>query len=266
MKVLAALQNGALAQELAGQGADVVSVRGPEDLEAALGEELSFAVVDPSLPFATDVVAEVKTKVDGHGRDRLPVIAVGPRPEGVPYCVPDLHYQRASGEDLVRAAKAIMFRRARQRRLFDQELILKVPTTPEAIDKAGDLLDALIVAAGFPEEEAVKLGHTVREAIGNAAEHGNKNRPERTIHINALRSSDRLTFVITDEGPGFDTEAFLARAEEVSALEHTRSRRENETRPGGLGVFIMKKTCDAIAFNASGNSIYLMKLLPQSGG
>jgi hypothetical protein len=68
--------------------------------------------------------------------------------------------------------------------------------------------------------------------------------------------------VITDEGPGFNTENFLARADEVSALEHTRSRRPTEARPGGLGVFIMKETCDGIGFNKTGNSIYLMKYLP----
>jgi serine/threonine-protein kinase RsbW len=181
---------------------------------------------------------------------------------GAPFVIPDAQFEHAGAKDVVQMAQQIIMRRARQRRLFDQELILKVPTTPETVEQAGDILERFVQQAGYSEEDVVALSTTIREAIGNAAEHGNKNAPERTIHLNYLRTNDRVTIVVTDEGPGFDTEAFLARADEVSALEHTRSRRDNEARPGGLGVFLMKKACDDIVFNDAGNSIYLMKYLP----
>jgi serine/threonine-protein kinase RsbW len=265
VKVLAALENGALASALAEvEGTEVLSLGALEELEGFLDADPAFVLVDQSLAFATDMIATIKSHLDGPDRDRVPVLCVGERSGKEAYCVPDAHYPDAEPdpEAMIREARAIMFRRARQRRLFDQELILGVPTVPEAVDKAGDLLEQFVGAAGFTEEETIKLGHTIREAVGNAAEHGNKNDPERTVHINCMRTPDRVAIVVTDEGPGFDTEAFLARADEVSALEHTRSRREHEARPGGLGVFIMKQTCDEIAFNAKGNSIYLMKYLP----
>lgn len=262
VKVLAAVSNG-LVDELTSQGVEVAAVTSPEgasDLPSKAGDA-SFVVIDQSLPFAAELMVKLKAGVDGPDRDRLPIVAVG-TPNGL-RCVPDTHLATATASQIVEVGKSILMRRARQRRLFDQEAVLEVPTTPEYVEKAGELLDQLIGAAGYSDEDGVKLGQTIREAIGNAAEHGNKNDPELLIHINFLRSTDRLTVVITDEGNGFDTENFLNRAEQVSALEHTRSRRGNEQRPGGLGVFIMKKTCDEIMFNTSGNAIYLMKFLPK---
>lgn len=268
MKVLAAVRDPAFVTELQRpeRALDVRTAGSMEEATAALQEhEPAFVVLDEELEFAHELTIAIKSEIDGPDRDRIPVVAleraVG---DGVGVrCLPDLRFPSSTGAaEVVLAAKALVMRRARQRRLFDQELILKVRTQPDAVELTGDVFDRLIQIAGYTEEEQVRLGHTFREALGNAAEHGNKNDPARTIHVNYLRAADRVTVVITDEGPGFDTKAFLARAEQVSALEHTRSRRANEVRPGGLGVFIMKQTCDKIGFNGSGNAIYLMKYLP----
>jgi serine/threonine-protein kinase RsbW len=261
VKILAALSNGALISELTTGGHEVLEVKSPEDVETHSDAEPFCLVIDTSLEWAADAVVRAKAVIDGADRDRLPVVAIGARGK-TPYVVPDALFPAPSADAVVEAAKSVVMRRARQRRLFDQEVILQVPTVPAFVEKAGDLLEVLVGSAGYAEEDAVKLCTTIREALGNAAEHGNKNDAERTVHINFLRTADRVTIVVTDEGPGFDTDAFLNRATEVSALEHTRSRREGEARPGGLGVFIMKETCDSISFNQKGNSIYLMKFLP----
>jgi len=262
VKVLLAVKNGALVEEFMARGLEVVAIETEEELEAGLDADAAFAVVDEAVPFAVDFIVKVKATVDGPARDRAPVLVVGGPTGPAIRCVPDTFVEQATAEQLAAMAAEIVKRRARQRRLFDQEAVLKVPTTADLVDKAGDLLEELVGAAGYAEEDAVKLSTTFREALGNAAEHGNKNDPTRTVHINFLRTHDRVALAITDEGPGFDTSSFLARADEVSALEHTRSRRETEFRPGGLGVFIMKETCDAITFNEAGNTIYLMKYLP----
>ena len=266
MKALVGVQDEALIDALGDDGIEVVPARSLEDGAPALKDrDLSFAVIDERLPFAHDLIIELRSEHDGPEHDRLPVLLLGPAPTGEPVlrCLPDeVLPPGASSDDVVRAARAIMIRRARQKRLFDQELALKVPTTPATIERVGDIFARLVERAGYPEADQVRLEHTFREAVGNAAEHGNKQNPARTIHVTYLRGQDRISVVVRDEGNGFDHETFLARATEVSALEHTRSRREKEARPGGLGVFIMKETCDRIAFNAAGNAIYLVKRLP----
>ncbi|MBL4846443.1 MAG: ATP-binding protein [Planctomycetes bacterium] len=262
MKVLAAVQNG-VEEALRSEGVDLVVVSSEGDIEDAITSEPALLLIDESLEFAHELVIRLKAEVDGPDRDRVPVLVVAPGPRQF-RCVPDLVFEGGTpAAEVVKAGKELVLRRARQRRLFDQAADLLVPTTPEDIERAGEVVELLIDNAGFSVEDAVKLAHSVREAIGNAAEHGNKNDAERTVRIRYLRSADRVAIVVSDEGPGFDTKAFLARADQTSALEHTRSRRDTEERPGGIGVFIMRETCDDIRFNQEGNMIYLMKLLPE---
>jgi anti-sigma regulatory factor (Ser/Thr protein kinase) len=268
VKVLAAVRDPVLLAELKRRerGLELQTIDSADDAATVLQElEPAFVIIDETVPFAQDLTLAVKAEVDGPDRDRIPVVAIERHEaNGIGLrCLPDLRFPSGTSmEALVQSAKAMVMRRARQRRLFDQEVVLQVRTMPEAVEQAGDIFERLVGIAGYTEEEQVRLTHTFREAMGNAAEHGNKNNPDRHIRVNFLRSADRITVVITDQGKGFDTKAFLARADEVSALEHTRSRRANEARPGGLGVFIMKQTCDRIGFNDAGNSIYLMKYLP----
>lgn len=267
MTVLVALDNESLIAGLKAQGQEVLAVEDPELIVGELREGLEYVVVGSSLPAAHEVAIRVRLECDGPDRDRTPIIAVGPPPEELEAlgirCLADAHLgPQACATEVIEAAREVMLRRARQRRLFDQELAISVRTTPENVERTGEFLDRAWEVAGYDEMDQAQLAHTFREALGNAAEHGNKNDPDRHIGVSYFRAADRVTVVIADEGPGFDTAAFLARADEVSALEHTRSRRETEARPGGLGVFIMKKTCDQIAFNRKGNAIYLMKYLP----
>lgn len=266
MKALVAVQDEALIEALGEDGVEVVPVRADGERADALQEsEISFALVDEQVAFAHDLIVDVRTDLDGRERDRIPVVLLDGAWKGDPRlrCLPDANLPAgSSSDDVVRAARLVMIRRARQKRLFDQELSLKVPTTPATIEQVGDIYVRLMTCAGYTDEDQVRLEHTFREAVGNAAEHGNKQDPQRTIHVTYMRTPDRIVTVVRDEGSGFDHRTFLARAGSVSALEHTRSRRESEARPGGLGVFIMKETCDQIAFNGSGNAIYLAKRLP----
>jgi len=262
VKVLAAVQNG-LEGALSAEGVDVVLVSSEADIDEAVASEPMLAVIDESLDFAHELVIRIKAEVDGPDRDRVPILAVAEGPRQM-RCVPDSVLHGASAADVIKAGKELILHRARQRRLFDQAIDLQVPTTTEDVTRAGEVIELFIDNAGFTVEDAVKLAHSAREAIGNAAEHGNKYEAERTVRIRYLRSADRVTIVVCDEGPGHDAEAWLARAGEVSALEHTRSRRDTEDRPGGIGVFMMKKTCDDIRFNKEGNVIFLMKHLPEN--
>lgn len=267
MKALVAAQNVGVIAEFEQAGVDVVSADDMDEVDALLEDnEFSFSLIDEGLPHAHDLVIKIRTDYDGPERDRLPVIMVKSDTEQHEVrCLPDYTFEDYPGaDDVIRRARTILMRRARQKRLFDQELRFKARTTSEAAERVSDLCERLIEIVGYEPEEYVKFDQSVREAIGNAAEHGNQKNPERTIHVTFLRALDRVGFVIRDEGQGHDTDAFLARANEVSALEHTRSRRDNEARPGGLGVFIMKECCDRIEFNTIGNAIYLVKRLPGS--
>lgn len=273
--ILAATQNANLVQALhnayGGNGAGptkrrkVVPIRSVDEADKILSRECGVAVIDGSCDFALDLIKRIK--VDGqNGVARMPVILIDAAPSDFQILTEERVAPSVDARSLAQLAEDLIERRARRRRLFVQEVSLELATNPDNVEKAGEIMDALLSNTPFSDHDQVALGTTFRECMGNAAEHGNKHDPNKRIRVLYLRDDEKICFVVTDEGPGFDHRRFLARADEVSALEHTRSRRANEARPGGLGVFIMKKTCDAIVFNDKGNSIFLMKLLPGHGG
>jgi anti-sigma regulatory factor (Ser/Thr protein kinase) len=271
--ILAATPNGGLVQALGGSATTnggrrrkVVPIRSVDEAERLLSRECGVAIVDSRCDFALDLIRKIK--VEGtNGVARMPVILIdGDVTPEFQILTEERVASTADAAKIGQLVDDLIERRARRRRLFAQEISLELATTPENVERAGEVFDALIATTGFTEHDQVALSSTFRECVGNAAEHGNKQDPKKKIRVLYLRDEAKIGFVVTDEGAGFDHTKFLARADEVSPLDHTRSRRANEARPGGLGVFIMKKTCDAIVFNDRGNSIFLMKLLPGQGG
>ena len=269
MKALVVAPSGEVAERLSAEQIEVVSVGSLEEGESLIegGADVQFAVVDESVPFAHAVILKLRMEYDGQNdRDRLPVLVLTGSTQEDLRCDPDVRLgPGVSGAELVAEAKRVLHRRARQRRLFEQELALKVATSHEGVDQLGDIFERLVEVAEFSLEDQVQLATSIREAIGNAAEHGNKHQAEKTIHINFVRTASRFALSIRDEGGGFDTGTFMEHTEE-NPLDHTRGRRDTETRPGGLGKFIMIKTCDELTFNQQGNCIFLAKDLPGPEG
>ncbi len=70
----------------------------------------------------------------------------------------------------------------------------------------------------------------------------------RAVHVHATMSSDRLEFVIRDEGPGFDP---------ASLPDPTDP--ENLERACGRGVLLMRTFMDDVRFNNTGNQVTLVK-------
>ena len=70
----------------------------------------------------------------------------------------------------------------------------------------------------------------------------------RRVFVQLTANSERATFVIRDEGPGFDTARFSNEDEtQALAAEH------------GRGLTLIRKFMDKVAFNDSGNEITMIK-------
>ena len=115
------------------------------------------------------------------------------------------------------------------------------------------------------ESERLRVGIALREAILNACYHGNLEVKKeagndssrydsiaasrmyespyygRRIHVQTDINSDRVRFVIRDEGGGFDVEAMQA---------------DDSIR--GRGVTLMKSVMDEVSFNQSGNEVRMV--------
>ncbi|MFN5183388.1 MAG: ATP-binding protein [Bacteroidota bacterium] len=86
----------------------------------------------------------------------------------------------------------------------------------------------------------------VSEAVTNAIQHGNKNNPEKNVSVNFIPTESYISFIIEDEGTGFDYN---------SLPDPTLP--ENIEKPSGRGVYLMKHLADLVNFNNNGSSIEL---------
>mgnify|MGYP006086328427 FL=1 len=88
----------------------------------------------------------------------------------------------------------------------------------------------------------------VTEAVNNAIYHGNLSLQEKQVQVRSIfeAKQKRLSFVITDEGAGF----------EYNNLPDPTAP-ENITMIGGRGVFLIKQLADWVIFNDLGNSVEL---------
>ena len=138
----------------------------------------------------------------------------------------------------------------------------------------GQLRDDLLAAGVCDRSTATRVGVALEEALLNAVYHGNLEissklkengdgpfhalaRERRTaepyasrrVRIESRVTQERATFVIADEGPGFDVAA-LPDPTDPEFLE----------RPSGRGVLLMRAFMDEVRYNATGNRVTLVKL------
>ena len=123
------------------------------------------------------------------------------------------------------------------------------------------------------ESTLLRLATVLTEAIANAIDHGNleldsslresddnaysrlgkeraKQPPycDRRVRVLATLTPSEATFVIRDEGPGFDP----------STLPDPTDP-ENLLRPSGRGIMLMRTFLDEVKFNEQGNEVTLVK-------
>ena len=86
----------------------------------------------------------------------------------------------------------------------------------------------------------------VTEAVNNAIHHGNQDDPEKSVRIGFESDDNRLTFSVTDEGPGFDY---------TNLPDPTDPA--NLDKVSGRGVFLMSNLSDSIKFEQNGRKVLL---------
>ena len=119
----------------------------------------------------------------------------------------------------------------------------------------------------------IRVGIALQEALTNALFHGNlevssslrqederlffdeaearrRQEPYTSRRIRVIVRVDHLaaTFIIGDEGPGFDTSRF------DQPIDH-----EDLVMIGGRGLLLIRTFMDEVIFNAAGNSITMVK-------
>ena len=155
------------------------------------------------------------------------------------------------------------------------ETRFEIESDPKCLPDVVGQLEAEISRLGWWDETGVlQIGVALREAIVNAIFHGNlevssdllegggaafaalaaQRRLEapykdRKVHVVARYTEDRVTYRVTDEGPGFDPRS-LPDPTDLANLE----------RVHGRGLMLIRMFMDSVEHNAEGNEVRMTKL------
>lgn len=99
--------------------------------------------------------------------------------------------------------------------------------------KIEELLDKVNKEFGLTEEKYVNLQIALSEALINAIVHGNKENPQKKVHIEIWYNEKSISIKIKDEGKGFDIKEIPDPTDQ-----------ENIFKEHGRGLYIMKSLVD----------------------
>ena len=160
------------------------------------------------------------------------------------------------------------------RSMTHSESVFVLGNNPAMIGPLVNYLQQGISAMGLCNEmDNTRIGVALDEALVNAMHHGNlevdsalrrndldgyhrliaerrRQSPyrDRRIHVSAVLDRDRATFVVRDEGAGFDPDMLPDPTDPA-----------NLARPHGRGVLLIRTFMDEVIYNDLGNEVTLIK-------
>jgi serine/threonine-protein kinase RsbW len=129
-------------------------------------------------------------------------------------------------------------------------------STLDSVDTAEAAVLKVAEDAGFEEDDLHALAMAVRESMVNAVVHGNRYNARKKVHLKVLKSPDRLTVLIGDEGEGFD----------LSLLPDPLAE-ENLLRQSGRGLLLIQAFVDEFDVHRrepSGTEVKMVKYLAKA--
>ena len=116
----------------------------------------------------------------------------------------------------------------------------------------------LLLASVPPEWRAeVRLG--LQEALVNAAKHGNKLDPSKTIIVTFVVTNQEYSWVIADEGSGF------AEGHEcLNSYHRIATQLPQEEAENGRGFSILHEVFDCVHWNRDGTKLTLSKTVSKT--
>ncbi len=131
-------------------------------------------------------------------------------------------------------------------RILTKVKTLKLTSKPENISIVERFIDDLRSEFNIGDEVYGNVLISLTEAANNAIIHGNKcdEKKEVTIDYGVDARGKNLTFIIKDQGPGFD----------YNNLPDPTAP-ENLEKTSGRGVFLMMQLADMVVFSDNGATV-----------
>jgi anti-sigma regulatory factor (Ser/Thr protein kinase)/CheY-like chemotaxis protein len=255
---------GTMAARLSSARSEVTVIEGEDAAIESIGKaQPDLIVLDVGLQNGSKVCEAVKKKKESSLIAVIRILSEGEDAnavEGLQVMSDETIVEPFELSDLVALTESELGRFAEERNYFEHELHVRLQTTEELVERVNELMGQLLSQSGLDEEAAAAQAVAFREAVDNAARHGNLNNPKRVIDIQYLVDREKVTMAVTDEGEGFETEIYLSRGVSSNPVEAARERNK-AGGAGGLGIMLMLKCVDKLEYNYIGNKISLTKYI-----
>ena len=127
---------------------------------------------------------------------------------------------------------------------------LTLPSTLDSIEKAVNFAENIAHIMKLTEAEVCYFVIAISEAVTNAIKHGNKEDKNKKVFINIKVEKEKISVSVKDSGKEFNPEKLL-----------DPTKKENITKSGGRGVYILKSLMDKVdyKFSAEGTELTFHK-------
>jgi serine/threonine-protein kinase RsbW len=120
--------------------------------------------------------------------------------------------------------------------------------TAQQVSPVLNTVGAAMAAQGYPERDIFAVRLALEEALVNALKHGNGGDPALVVRVRCSVGPRGLVAAVRDQGKGFDPD----RVPDPLAPE-------NQDRPCGRGLLLMRHYMTRVRFNRRGNGVILCK-------
>ena len=124
----------------------------------------------------------------------------------------------------------------------------KFPAKFETLDEVREYVGDKAREAGFSEKTVYSVQLAADEAASNIIEHAYAGETGRTFRLQCQRKDDQLIMTFFDQGQSFDFS-------NVKIPDVTADLSERAI--GGLGIFLMHKLMDEVAYRVTGAGNFL---------
>jgi serine/threonine-protein kinase RsbW len=121
---------------------------------------------------------------------------------------------------------------------------IEFPAKAENIHLAEKLIDEACARYNVHESLYGNILIALTEAVNNAIHHGNTLDPSKQVLLGYVMDGNKVTFIVSDEGPGFDHEHLPDPTDP-----------QNIEKPHGRGVFLMRALSDSVEFSDNGATV-----------
>lgn len=124
---------------------------------------------------------------------------------------------------------------------MDQIYNVTLSSTFDQAETIPDFVDKIVDECGLDEDPSETFKLILSEAVTNAIVHGNKENPDKSVHIKIEITDNFISAEVKDEGEGFEFEA-----------KKDPLKDENLLDTSGRGIFLISQFSDHMEFKDNG--------------